>query len=174
MPQQPGSSSRSFVMASDANQITPDLHVGEYLLNGGSNEMAVDGSTPVTFSYTPPTGFNFLAVRLMTYIEALTAFGSSEFGDLATLANGVQINAAGVGLTNWKDNIDIVSEMYDFNRNAFGKPDKLLVARWTFTRDTYGIRILVPDGQSFDAIVQDDLSGLVIFRLKVKGLLVNA
>lgn len=174
MPQQPGSSSVSIISASDANQIAPDLHVGEYLQNGGSNNLAVDGSAPVTFSYTPPAGFNFLAVRLMTYIEALTAFGSDEFGDISTLANGVQINAAGVGLTNWKDNIDIVAEMYDFSRNAFGKADKLLVSRWTFTRDTYGIRILVPDGQSFDAIIQDDLSSLVIFRLKVKGLLVNA
>lgn len=174
MPQQPGSSSVSVVSASDANRITPDLHVGEYLLNGGSNNLAVDGTTPVTFSYTPPAGFDFLAVRLMTYIEASTAFGSDEFGDIATLANGVQINAAGIELTNWKDNIDIVSEMYDFSRNAFGKADKLLVGRWTFTRDTYGIRLLVPDSQSFDAVVQDDLRGLVIFRLKVKGLLVNA
>lgn len=151
------------------------MHVSEDLLNGGSNNMAVNGSvTPVTFSYTPLAGFDLEAVRTMLYIESQTAFGSDEFGDVVALTNGVQINAAGFGVTNWKNNVDVVIEMYDFARDAFGKPDKLLIARWTFTRDTNGKTLLVPDGQSFDAVVQDDLSSLVIFRMKIKGVLIDA
>lgn len=174
MPQQPGSSSQSFVMASNATQIAPNLRVGEYLQNNGSNDLAVDGSTPVVFSYAPPAGFNFLAVRMMIYMESQTAFASDKFGNLAKLANGVQINCGEVGIANWKDNIDIVTEMYDFARDAFGKADKLLVSRWTFTRDTFGKCLLVPDGQSFSAVIQDDLSDLIVFRMKIKGVLVNA
>lgn len=175
MPRQPCSSSTSVALASDLNQISPSMHISEDLLNGGSNNMAVNGSiTPVTFSYTSPAGFNFEAVRMMLYIEAQTAFSPDEFGDIATLANGVQINAAGSGVTNWKNNVDVVIEMYDFSRNAFGKSDKLLVTRWTFTRDTNGKTLLMLDGQSFDAVIQDDLSGLVIFRMKIKGVLIAA
>lgn len=137
--------------------------------------MAVNGSvTPVTFSYAPPAGFDFEAVRTMLYIESQTAFAPDEFGDIATLANGVQINAAGSGVTNWKNNVDVVIEMYDFSRDAFGKSDKLLVARWTFTRDTNGKTVLIPDGQSFDAIIQDDLRDLIILRMKIKGVLIDA
>lgn len=149
MPQQPGSSSRSFVMASNANQIDPNFHVSEYLQNAGSNNMAVDGSAPVEFSYSPPAHFDFLAVRMMIYLEAQTAFSSDGFGNLVRLTNGVQINCGLVGITNWKDNVDIIAEMYDFSRNAFGKADRLLCSRWTFTRDTYGKCLLVPDGQTF-------------------------
>lgn len=137
--------------------------------------MAVNGSvTPVTFSYTSPAGFDFEAVRTILYIESQTAFAPDEFGDIATLANGVQINAAGSEVTNWKNNVDVVIEMYDFSRNAFGKSDKLLVTRWTFTKDTNGKTLLIPDGQSFDAVIQDDLSSLIIFRMKIKGVLIDA
>ena len=33
----------------------PEKLISVYLENGGSNDMAVDGTTPVTFSYTAPS-----------------------------------------------------------------------------------------------------------------------
>ncbi len=176
MSQQPGSSSVSVVQASDSNVIVATAHVSEYVLNGGSNDMAVDGTTPVTFSYTPPAGKDFKVSRLLLYLETSTAMDSIEFGNIAVLANGVLINVAGETITTWQDNVDMLTDMFDLTQagEAFGKVTRTLAGRWTFARDIPGKSLLVPNGQGFDIVIQDNLSTLSIFRLKVKGALVDA
>lgn len=173
MPQQPASSSVSIVFCSDMDIILAANHVTEYVLNGGSNDMAVDGTTPVTFSYTPPAGKDFKLHRMMLYLETSTAMDSIEFGNISVLSNGVQINVAGENLTTWKDNIDMLADMFDLDQagEAFGKVTRTLSGRWTFAKDVTGKALLIPDGQSFDVVIRDNLSTLSIFRLKVKGLL---
>lgn len=177
MPVQPASSSVSVIQASDSSRIDPANHVSEYVLNSSSNDMAVDGSsTPVTFSFTPPAGKDFELSRVILYLETSTAMDSIEFGNISALANGVQINADGETITNWQDNIDMLTDMFDLAQagEAFGKVTRTLAGRWTFTRDVPVKSLLIPDGQSFDVVIRDAIQTISIFRLKVKGELVTA
>lgn len=192
MPVQPASSSVAVVLASDhvtipvsiaatvatstVVEIDPALVINEYVLNGGSNDMGIDGTTPVTFSYAPPSGKNLRANRAIMYMESSGAMDSTKFGDLTALTNGVQIKADSEVLANWQDNVDILTNMFDLTPagETFGKLTRTLVGRWTFTKDTSGLGLLVPDGQSFDMVIRDNLAALLIFRMKIKGVLTNA
>ena len=147
----------------------------EYLLNGSSNDMAVDGSgTPVVFSADIPTDKILHASRLILYIEGSTAFASEKFGNLPVLPNGVLIKAGGVTIETWKDNVDLNTSMFDTEgRSNFSKADRSMSARWSFFKESgYGLSLL--PGESFSATIQDNLSTLVHFRMKLGGHMMNA
>jgi len=164
-------------IVSTIDKIDPWRHVSTYLLNTGSNDMAVDGSggSPQTFSYTPPTPYDFAFVRLMLFMQTATAMTVTNFGDIAALGQGIEIKAGGQLLTTWQDNIDMYVEMYDIDTlaNVSGAAaDTTINGRWTLTRDMEGKGILIPNGQSLEVIINDNLSGITILRMRVKGLLV--
>lgn len=156
--------------------VDPANFVTTYLLNGGSNDMGVDGSTPATFSYTVPAGKVFELARFLLYMESGTAFDSIKFMHLTALTNGVDIIANGITLTNWKDNIDVLVDMFDFSSAGatFGKTTKTMAGRWTFTRGTEGQALKVTAGNTVAAVVNDNLSEAgIIFRAKIQGELKN-
>jgi hypothetical protein len=164
------------------DNIPPWRHVSSYLLNGSSNELAVDGSggSPQTFSYsppaTPPPSYDFIANLLIFYMQTATAMSATVFGDLgAALGTGIEIKADGVLLTTWKDNADIWTEVYDVDTLANvsdAAADTSINGRWLLTQDTNGSGIVIPQGSSFEAIVNDDLSGITSLRIRIKGKLI--
>ena len=160
----------------EAHGLDESLFVSSYLTTvAGSNDMAVDGSTPVTFSYRVSPGTHLISGRLLIYLETATAMDSIEFGDLAVLANGVSIKIDGLEISNWKDNIDMLTDLFDLVEAgaAFGKATKTLVGRWTFWKahaDMAGLEA----NSSVSVVVRDNLSTLAIFRIKVQGGLVDA
>lgn len=148
-------------------------YITTYIENSGSNDMGVKGDvTPVSFIYTPPAGKNFLAARVLVYMESGTNFDSTKFMNLAALTNGVKISAAGVELTNWQDNIDIIEDMFDLSSagKAFSTEAKSLAGRWSFTRATGEEPIKILNGETFEVLIRDDLSAAgIIFRIKIQG-----
>lgn len=157
---------------SSAHYIDPSMHFAEYLLDGAENNLVVDGSTPVTYEVGPPAGYNLHVSRIMVYMEATAVFASTKFMSITALSNGLELYAGSQLLATWKDNIDIAIQMFDLSNasKAFTIEGKSLVGRWTFTKDTNGPALIVADGETFSAIVQDNLTqGGGILRVHVKG-----
>jgi hypothetical protein len=152
-----------------------DSFVSEYLVNSsGSNDLGIDGTTPITFSYTVPISKELVAGRFIIYLESALAMDSIEFGNLTALTNGVSIVADGVEIANWKDNVDMLSDMFDLNPagTAFGKQTQTLAGRWTFYK-AKGSSLGIEINSSIGVIIQDDLNTLVVFRIKVQGILID-
>lgn len=149
----------------------------EYLRNGIDNNLCVDGSVdPVIFSTFPPLGQNLEVGRFLLYLRGSTSFDDTKFMNLDALTNGIEIRINGQLITTWRDNIDIVIDMFDLTPAgvAFGKDTRTLTGRWSLTKVLGGEGVLCPDGQSVQAIVQDVLDGAGIFRIKVQGELRDA
>ncbi|MHA1942361.1 MAG: hypothetical protein ACW97P_11680 [Candidatus Hodarchaeales archaeon] len=159
--------------------VPPWRHISNYLVNSAdSNDMAVDGSggSPQSFSYFPPANYDFVANRLTMYMECSSAMSTTVFGNLGTaLTHGLEIKAAGVLISTWKDNIDMYVEYFDVDTLANvsnAVADTTMNGRWQFVRDTNASGLFIPNGQSFEIIVNDNLSSLVVLRMKIKGKLV--
>jgi hypothetical protein len=170
--------SGELIASTISSGILPGAFVSKYLENSGSNDMGIDGSgTAVSFTYTPPAGKDLLGARILIYLESGANFGSTNFMHLAALSNGVKISAAGVPLTNWKDNIDIICDMFDLSNAgiAFSNERRSLAGRWTFTRGASGEPLTIFNGETFEVLIRDDLSAAgIIFRIKLQGKLVDA
>ncbi len=148
----------------------------EYLKNDGNNNLCVDGSAdPIVFSASYPVGQHLEVGRFLLYLRGSTSFDDTKFMNLSALTNGIEIRINGQLVTTWRDNIDIVIDMYDLTSAgvAFGKSGRTLTGRWSLTKVLGGEGILCPDGQLVQAIVRDNIEGGV-FRIKVQGELRDA
>lgn len=146
--------------------------------SAGSELMNVDGSggSPVSFFYSPTSPYKLFYSRLVFFMQASTAMSPENFGDLIALTEGVKFVANGVLISTWKTNIDIYTEMYDLtgiaNISDVGA-DTTIMGRWTAWKDLNDRAVIIPGGQRFEVIVNDDLSSLTEFRIKVKGHLIQ-
>ncbi len=168
-----GHATPPFLSSAAAGAVSPDQVLNEYLLTAaGSKDMTVNGAvTAVPFLYTVPAKKVVLLERVLIYYDSASAFDASEFGHITALANGVTIVAGGALLDTWNDNADLATTMHDVPGNEnFAKKDKSLAGRWTLTKATkYPIKLVA--GETFVATVNDDLTGLVVFRVKIQGCL---
>lgn len=153
--------------------------ISTYLADSaGVVDMSVDGSggNPQSFFYTPPANYDFVAVRMVVIMITATGMVLTEFGDLGVaLGTGIEIKANGVLITTWQDNIDMYSEFYDklsLANVSDAAADTTINGRWTFAKDTNGAGIIVPNGQQFQVIINDDISGISQLKMKIKGKLV--
>jgi hypothetical protein len=134
--------------------------------------MAVDGSTtPVVYSCGPPPDTVWLLARLILYMESATAMDSTTFGDIAALANGVSVKCNNHNIATWRDNVDIMTCMYDVEGRAiFAKATKSMSARWTFTKATLkGDPLICERKHGFQIVINDNISGLTSFKIAVQG-----
>lgn len=157
--------------------IRVDEYFTEYLENDGNNNLCVDGSvTPVVFSTSPPAGRHLEVGRFLLYLRGLTSFDDIGFMNFAALTNGVEIKINGQLVTTWRTNIDVIVDMFDLTPAgaAFGKDRSTLAGRWSLNKVLGGEGVLCPDGQLVQAVVQDNLAGAGIFRIKVQGELRDA
>ena len=153
--------------------LPPGRFINAYLLDGSTVDMSVDGSSSnVTYKFT--ASGNVSIGRLILYMETATAMADDEFGDATALVNGIDVICHTTTLVNWKDNIDILSTMFDYidAGSAFGKTGRVLTGRWTFWKADDSMRgLLLEDGQEFKAVIKDNLSTApTTLRMRVQGI----
>lgn len=153
--------------------------VSTYVKNSAGSELMNvngDGGNPVTFFYEPPSPYKLFYSRLMFFMQASSAMSPENFGNLAALTEGVKFVANGVLITTWKTNIDIYTEMYDLTAVANISnvvADTTIMGRWTAWKDVNNRAVTIPSGKRFEVIINDNLSTLTEFRIKVKGHLIQ-
>lgn len=102
------------------------------------------------------------------------------FGDLAKLINGCILRAKVSGnygtLTNWKTNgdINVDTGSVDFHLRSGGQGTYGTAANGAFkTRTGAVLRLDGDQGDRFEVYVQDDLTGLAFWNMKIQGHLEN-
>ena len=150
--------------------VDPAEAIDAYLTNNGSNELSVDGSvTPVEFSYNIPAGKQLSLNRIMFGLEGHTSFSAELFANLPSLTNGIDLICDVVNIVNWKNNSDIKLSMYDTDAPvSFAKTDRQLNGRFTMDR-AFGGKLRVVN--NFKFVINDNLSTLVSFKVKIQGVL---
>lgn len=139
-------------------------------------DMAVSGTlaSPVVYRVTPASYERFQLTRILMTMLDSTSMDDGKFGGLTALTNGVvlRINNGGTDrtITHWQSNGDMKDDMFDVAyadkapAGQFG-----LSARMTFTKAEF---IADLDGAASDYIeilIQDDLTGLDNFNIKIQG-----
>jgi hypothetical protein len=166
------------VIASD--QTPPDfVTVSEYLTNGGSKNMNVDGTSgsPITFSVAPTSGLTYFVESISFFISDFGTMDYTDFGAITgALTNGVLIRAKSKGTTytvaTLQDNIDIAMV---FRADALAGGGATSVGFFNDTDFFVGeLRFANPiilrnsDSDQIDAQVRDSLSGLDHLRCSIK------
>ena len=138
----------------------------------------VDGSvTTQIFKVEATAGWNAKLSRMIVQIGDSGALSADEYGNIAALANGVDI-----GLFNKdddslildlldgafiKNNGDWSRHCYDMKPDDFGTGLNFISARWTFEKD--GQRLTLDDHTYFGIRINDNLTGLVAHYFEVRG-----
>jgi len=133
---------------------------------------------PVEFSIEPPIESKWDLTRSMHVMILDSGADDGKFGNIAKLTNGIYFGFVSdieqAFLVNIKDNSDYRSTCYDvqYTTRSGGGGDFGMAARKTFGGlDKYGVVIRL-DGASNDRFIvriQDDLSDLVQFKIKLMG-----
>jgi hypothetical protein len=152
-----------------------DNYESIYLLNGGSEDMAVNGSiTPVVFSHTIAADTRFSLNRSLLVMEhGAAAFNAAHFAALGSaLANGVEVSITPDGgskivLELWKTNRQVRDTMFDLDQTF--KTAGVYTGRWTFTKDLNEHGLVLNPGDVFAITIQDNLAAMDFFSFKLKG-----
>ncbi len=151
----------------------------KYLRNNSSKDMAVNGSvSSVTFEYTVPADEKFIVSRCNILVED-NGLRPSNFGGNNPLTNGVIIRVLDdddITIMKIFNDDEPLITIGDFSALTGRDVDYLQVAsdraaqiRWTFDKHSGSLPLLLYAGQHFQAIVQDDLSGLDNFWMCLQG-----
>lgn len=141
----------------------PSAFVLEFLLNGSSDDMLVDGSvTPVSFEKGPTVTNEVWSIRelLMTFTADDFEFDGASFGSLSALTNGILVNIVKASVST---NVFTVVQNEDFLRvpgrtplvNNTG-PKDVLGAALSFQ----GLVLNQADGDVVRMIIQDNLTSV--------------
>jgi hypothetical protein len=158
----------------------PSLIVANAIKNGGSANLAVNGSvTPVAFEYAPPSAYDIEVTALSLLFESTTAFG---FGNvfvrtaLATLANGLVLSckAGDQTVSPWQtmrrtrdiieiaQDFSIVTGTTNFFRARVHLPKSLRLFRsGTFAQPDY-LRVTVNDNLTSFTFAEAHFQGVKI------------
>ena len=152
-----------------------DNYLSEYLLDTAAINMAVNGTTPVTYRYTCPANTRISLNRgLLSFEDGVVAFLPGNFGALgAPLANGVEVSITPLGgskvvLETWKTNREVRDTMFDLDQTF--KTAGVYTGRWTFTKDLNQNGLIMTTGDVFAFKIQDNLSTLDYLSFKLKGI----
>lgn len=163
--------------------VDPRNLIVKNLQNGGSAEMAVNGSiTPVNFDYVVPEGFRFFWYRFIIMMsDGAKVFNATEFGTIPALTNGCTISIIDDQLTPAEAiSVNALMGSGAFKKNAdfaqlAGNDVQTLVdgrgiaARWTLSRMTGGHPTMLPSGWGVRFTINDDLTALDEVRSCVQG-----
>ena len=137
--------------------------------------MNVDGSvTPVAFRLTPPAGEVWQITRIIPYMLDATSMDDGKFGGMTALPNGTLLRSARNGAITtaavWQTNGDMAGDMFDLNYSEKAPAGSYgLRGRWTFTNLAVIIELVGNDGDYAELLVEDDLTPLDVFSMKVQG-----
>lgn len=173
---------RRFITAIVANAVTLDAAIDVDLAAGSlveltSYNMAVNGSvTPVIFSMRP-TGIEAVDLtQLILLMLSTTAMDDGKFGGITALTNGVHLRKAinnGASyetLAIWKANKDIAEDVYNLNYSSKAPSGQYGVsAKWMISDSGAVINLTATAGEWLEMVIQDDLTGLIDFQVKIQG-----
>jgi len=131
-------------------------------------------AAPISFKVQPEAGETWQITRELISITDAGAMDDGKFGSLNSLTNGVdaRLFRGGEFFTGsiWKNNGDMVLDMFDitYTDRAPGGENGLR-GRWTFTRGEFIIELDGDLGDYMELLIQDDLSDLTSFQVKVQG-----
>lgn len=140
--------------------------------------MNVNGSlgSPISFKVQPPTGERWQFTRILpTMLDSAPAtMDDGKFGALTALTNGVVVRTYVDGvfrtLTHWHKNNDLKEDMYDLTYSPNAPAGQSgLSARWTFTKAEFAPDLVGSNGDYIEVLIQDDLTGLDEFKIKIQG-----
>ena len=133
-------------------------------------------ASPQIYSVGPAAGEVWHVITLTLAMGHTTAGDLGLFGNLAALTNGVivrsKINGNYGTLTNWKTNgdIDVDTGRVSFHLRSGGQGTFGTSTEGPFNERTGAILRLDGDlGDEFEIYVQDDLTNIVFWTMKVQG-----
>lgn len=132
-------------------------------------------AAPQEYFAGPPPGEVWHLTRLLFEMTHGTGGDLGLFGNIAALTNGVLIRARINGnygtLTNWKTNANIKTDMFDvvFDLRSGGGGTHGTTGRGTFKEAGAIIRLDGDTYDQFELYVQDDITALNTFTMKVQG-----
>lgn len=138
----------------------------------------VDGSgTPVPFKIIPPAGHQYLLNRMIIHVQDTNVLNSNQYGNIASLANGITIGVYRVAddsevyaITNGqpiKQNAHWNRFCHDVSPDTFGAGNKFVSARFSFFKA--GQSIPLSEDEYFAVTINDNLTGLVDHTFQVQG-----
>ena len=150
-------------------------------LNGdgtGVYDLTGDYSGVADIAYVqPPAGSILRLTRMIIYIRDNGQFNASNYGNRATLTNGISVrvqNDSGTILNLTAQETVVTnagwgSNCYDVDLKEWGSGDKMLMARWTFERAGYPIRLDGDNNERFEIVLNDDFTDLVNHAFNLQG-----
>lgn len=154
-------------------------HVYQLLEDGGSSDMAVDGSsTPVEFEFLVPVN-TWVDLAQFNIVLTDVAVTNDKFGALTALTNGVTIEIIDVDTTTVlfdftatrpiRTNTDFALYAGVSAKLAGGGLVDAVLVEWPLQSSGAVLRVL--GGQLIRATVNDNLTGLNTFGILIQGLL---
>lgn len=138
----------------------PTAEVKERLENGGSDDMSVDGTTPVEFTVdADPTDDIKLASLRLVMVANTIKIGDNDFGPLAGLTNGVKVEVRSNSVTTQIALAKLTTDFLDFHGPSVIPFDRsgsedLMVVQHNFG----GTKLKAGTGDFVKVTIQDDLS----------------
>ena len=158
--------------------------IGSFV-SAGDDNIAVDGSiTPQIFALRNTTERTPITIDITRLIfTCLTNDGVdlSKFGDIiGGITNGIvlrKVNEDFNNIFNAKTNSELANLMFDFEVAAASNPaqgQNGFIGRLTFSgQNKIGVTIRIAENDDLQLIVQDDLSSLLEFKIKMEGHIVE-
>lgn len=132
-------------------------------------------AAPQEYWVAPPAGEVWHLTRILFEMTHGTAGDLGLFGNLTALTNGVLIRVRRDGvygtLTNWKNNGDIKTDMFDvvFDSRSGGGGSYGTSGRGTFTNAGAVVRLDGDTNDRLELYVQDNITALDSFTMKAQG-----
>lgn len=141
-----------------------------------THDLNVDGSgTRQTFSIGSPLTGRLDITRLLIQMTTTAVPEYIEFGDLTALTRGCVMRVVNGNINNlWnvKSNAELANLMFDFTIYDAEKSFNVngIAGRMTYAGpEKHGVVLRINSGEAIELIVQDNLSGLLSFRIIACG-----
>jgi nicotinic acid mononucleotide adenylyltransferase len=148
--------------------------------NAGSDDMTINGTTPVVFTLEDLPAQDFLLQRVTFLIGADAIVSLDQFGSIDALVNGVLFSANGdtplitaeVPIQTNGDAI-LISSNVELETVSFAAVQATAIyGTWDFT-ETYNENAPIILNKDLKIIIQDDLSGMDYFKVSCHGILLD-
>jgi hypothetical protein len=147
--------------------------ISQYLDTVGDGTGTTNGATTADTYFFAPTR-SCQIHRMLVFIEDNVPVVAAKYGGLSALSTGIKVTHVSGGQTlnlhgqnTIKSNADWARVCYDVTYTVFGSGNDYVQARWTFAKS--GIPILMESGDTLNAVVADDLTGLVGHYFMIQG-----
>jgi len=173
------------ITAISTNTLTLDRPLDNAYSIGDSVEvvtfdMSIVGTllNPVSFRLVPPTGKIWHVVRTLFSMTHDSTGDLGLFGNIQSLKNGVVLRVYRASenqyttFTIWKSNSDIKDDMYnlDFDVRSGGGGTAGTTGEGSIRVGTGAVpKLNGTDGDFMELLIQDDLTGLVSYKMKGQG-----